>query len=97
MTTRRGPHDADALRIDLPIRGLCTNKSHRSRSVSEHDWVTITVGAQSVAEDKSSNALLIQVERVVFAFVRRQPAISASGANDDGSSGGFILVWQIGR
>ena len=84
MPACRGPDDPDARGIDAPIDESRAHKSDRAGGVLEHDGVAIAVRAETVFDDESAEAVLIEPERVVAAFVLGKAAVAATGQDDDG-------------
>src|SRR5207249_11508398 len=54
-------------------------------------------GAETILDDKSRDAVLIEPKGVAFAFVLRQAAVASAGANDERRAGGLFRGWQKRR
>src|SRR5881628_2395836 len=86
MTAGGRTHDADAFWIHLPFVGARANESQGTRSVLQHARVPIAVWTEPIFEHESSDALFIQPQRIILAFVGRESGIAAAGANDHRSA-----------
>ena len=63
MTASGETHHADALRIDLPFRGIATDLKHRLDGILKLRGITIACAAEPVTQHEDSEALLIQPQR----------------------------------
>ena len=57
MAAGAGAHDADALRVDLPLGGFGAREAHGARGVFEHDGMAVAFGAEAVFQDEASDAV----------------------------------------
>src|SRR5213594_2765461 len=70
---------------------------HGAGRILEHDRVAVASRAETILEDKARDAVLIEPQRVAFAFVLRQAAVASAGANDERRAGGLLGGWQKRR
>ena len=81
MTARRRTHDADAMRINFVIRRVRARPAHRAGHVLKFRRIMIPARAQPIFEHEAGDTVLIQPERVIATFVRREMFVTATGTN----------------
>src|SRR5881296_3223027 len=81
MAASRRPNDADAMRIDLPLRGIGAHETNGPGGIFEHPRMTIALRAKAVLYDKGGNSVCHKPIGVTLAFVRRERAITAARQN----------------
>jgi len=94
MAARRRTHDADAVRVNAPFAGACADGAQRARGVVQHRRMMIAAGAEPVFQDEARDAVGVEPQCVVFAFVRGQSAVAAAGTNDDGCAASVVFFRQ---
>ena len=92
----RGTHDANAMGIHFVIRRMGPHPAHGPGGILQHGRMTVAVGTKTVFQHKTGDALLVQPERVIIAFMRGQVGITAAGTDDHGGTGGIGAGRQIG-
>ena len=97
MSARRGTHDADTLRINLPIRRLRPHQAHCARRILKHGRMPVPMRAEPVFQDDAGHAMLVQPQRVIVSFMRRKIHIGAAWTNHHCRAGRIGGVGQIRR
>lgn len=80
-------HDADAMRVNVPLGGIGTDHSHGTRDVLKLHRIVIIARAQAGLEYEARDAVLVQPKRIIIAFMRREMRVTAAGANQHGRTG----------
>ena len=71
--------------------------SHRARYIFENRRIMITARAQPVFQHETGHAVLVQPERVIVSFVRREMNVTAARTNHQRRTRGICEVGQIWR
>ena len=97
MSAGGGPDHADSFGVDTPLFRVAADDPERAGRIGEHHRVTVSLGAETVAQDESGDAVLIEEERVIASFMTGcKTAVSASGTDQNCGNGLFFLFWEIG-
>ena len=72
------PHDADALRIDLPLRGFGAGEADAARGIVQHGGMPVAFRAEPILQDDSGDSVIRQPLRIAPAFVIGEAAIAAA-------------------
>ena len=97
MPARRRTHDADAMWINLIIRRVRPRPTHGACHVLKFHRIMIPARTEPVLQHETGDAVLVQPERVIIAFVRREMAVAATGTNHHGRARPVRRVGQIRR
>src|SRR5581483_6455419 len=86
VPSRREAEDADAIRIDLPLRGPSADGSQGTLRILDRRGVMI-LGCQAVLQNDAGDTNRIEPSGDLIAFmIHRQGAIASTRTNNDGSS-----------
>src|SRR3954470_15648512 len=88
-------HDADSIWIELPFSRSCSHETHGTGSVLQHRRMVVG-WAESILENESSNAMVIQPLGVDLAFVIGQMLIAATRTDNHRRAHGFGWIGEEG-
>jgi hypothetical protein len=97
VASRRGAHDSDAFRIDVPLGGARADEADGAGCIVEHRGMAVSSRTESVCEDEAGDSVLVKPERVVFPFMICEGAVSASWADNNRRAGCEGRIRQIGH
>jgi len=97
MPACRRADDADAMGINLVIVRVCPHPAHRARHILKFSRIMVAAGAEPGFQDEAGDAMLVQPQRIVIAFVRRKMRVGAAWTNHQRRAGGIGCVRQIRR
>lgn len=86
--------DANAMWVDFPFAGARAHEADGAQTVLHFDGIAVTIGAETIFEDETGDALACQPKGVTFSFVGREPGVAAAGTNDHGSAICFFSSGQ---